>query len=266
MVAEKTSALGKGQVRNSLPMSFVARFVAPFPAAPTTVPRMLLRRSAVAALALGLAVGVGGCSGDDEPQAAPSTPGATSSDPVIAPGMPGEPNATLSGSAAATAQPSATVSPGDVTFYQDMIVHHSQAIVMVETALPRLTDKQVKSIASRIGDEQKPEILAMKSWLEERKQEVPPQATNPRLGDHDHAGMPGMATEEEMRRLAAATGVEADKLFLTLMSKHHEGALTMVGEHGKTPGEEMVSEMADDMHVTQQKQIQQMQAMLDRLS
>jgi len=147
-----------------------------------------------------------------------------------------------------------------------MIVHHAQAIVMVETAMPRLTDRQVKSLASRIADEQKPEILAMSSWLEERKQEVPPQATNPRLGDHDHAGMPGMATDDELRRLGSATGVEADRLFLTLMTKHHEGALTMVGEHGKTPGEEMVSEMADDIHVTQLKQIQQMQGMLARLS
>ena len=39
----------------------------------------------------------------------------------------------------------------------------------------------------------------------------------------------------------------------------------MVGEHGRTAGEEMVSEMADDINVTQIKQIQQMQTMLARL-
>jgi uncharacterized protein (DUF305 family) len=227
---------------------------------------MPTRRPVVATLALTLALGLTGCSGEEDPQPVPATPGVTSSDPVIQPGLPGEPNATLSGSSAATAQPRATVAAGDVTFYQDMIVHHSQAIVMVETALPRLTDTQVKSLASRIADEQKPEILAMTTWLEDRKQEVPPQATNPRLGDHDHGDMPGMATEEEMRRLAAASGVEADRLFLTLMTKHHEGALDMVGEHGSTAGEEMVSEMADDINVTQLKQIQQMQDMLQRLA
>ena len=227
---------------------------------------MALRRPALAVIALGLAVGLTGCSDDESAQPVPSTPGATSSGPVIRPGLPGEPNSTVSGSSAATLQPTATVAAGDVTFYQDMIVHHAQAIVMVETAMPRLTDRQVKSLASRMADEQRPEILAMSSWLEERKQKVPPQATNPRLGDHSHAGMPGMATDEEMRRLGSATGIEADRLFLTLMTKHHKGALTMVDEHGKTPGEEMVGEMADDMYVTQLKQIQQMQGMLERLS
>lgn len=227
---------------------------------------MPIRRppTAAATLACLLALGLAGCSGDDTPQAVPGTPGPTSSDPVIQPGLPGEPNATLSGGMAT--RPPRTVSPDDVTFYQDMIVHHSQALVMVETALPRMTDTQARSLASRIGDEQRPEILAMTTWLQERKQEVPPQATNPRLGDHDHAGMPGMATPAQLDQLAKASGVEADRLFLTLMIAHHKGALTMVGEHGKSAGEEMVSEMADDINVTQAKQIGQMQQMLARLS
>ncbi|CAN7260310.1 DUF305 domain-containing protein [Knoellia sp. LjRoot47] len=226
---------------------------------------MPIRRSTSAvALAGLLALGLSGCSGEPKAQPVPRTPGATSSDPVIQPGRPGEPNATLSGGVATVAP--RTVSKDDVTFYQDMIVHHSQALVMVETALPRMTDTQVKSLASRIGDEQKPEILTMTTWLQERKQEVPPQATNPRLGDHDHMGMPGMATPAQMAELAQATGVAADRLFLTLMINHHKGALTMVGEHGKNSGEEVVEEMAADINVTQAKQISQMQGMLARLS
>ncbi|WP_404386170.1 DUF305 domain-containing protein [Knoellia locipacati] len=222
------------------------------------------RRTTAVALSALLALALTACSGDEKPQPVPGTPGPTSSDPVIQPGLPGEPNATVSGSAATRAP--RTVSPGDVTFYQDMIVHHSQALVMVETALPRLTDTQAKSLAARIGDEQRPEILAMTTWLQERKQEVPPQATNPRLGDHDHAGMPGMATPAQMEELAKATGVAADRLFLRLMIAHHQGALTMVGQHGTSAGEEMVEEMAADINVTQTKQIQQMQGMLARLS
>ena len=70
----------------------------------------------------------------------------------------------------------------------------------------------------------------------------------------------------EWSAVAKASGVEADRLFLTLMIAHHKGALAMVGEHGKAAGEEMVSEMADDINVTQSKQIQQMQGMLARLS
>ena len=156
---------------------------------------MPIRHFAAVTLSLAVALGVAGCSGE-EPQTVPGTPGPTSSDPVIQPGLPGEPNATLSGSVAATAGPKPTVVAGDVSFYRDMIVHHAQAIVMVETAMPRLVDPQVKALASRIADEQNPEILYMSTWLRDRSQEVPPQATNPRLGDHEHDDMPGMTHDE----------------------------------------------------------------------
>ena len=226
---------------------------------------MPIRHLAAVTLSLAVALGVAGCSGE-EPQTVPGTPGPTSSDPVIQPGLPGEPNATLSGSVAATAGPKPTVVAGDVSFYRDMIVHHAQAIVMVETAMPRLVDPQVKALASRIADEQNPEILYMSTWLRDRSQEVPPQATNPRLGDHEHDDMPGMATQAQLAELAQASGVAADRLFLTLMIAHHQGALDMVGKHGDVAGEETVSEMAADINVTQLKQIQQMQAMLTRLA
>lgn len=217
----------------------------------------------VALVAACIGVLATGCSGrGDEPLPAVTAP--TPSGPVLQPGKPGEPNATLTGSAAAPIT-TPTTRPGDTKFYQDMIVHHAQAVVMVETALPRLTDPQVKALAERMQAEQEPEILAMKTWLEEHKQSVPPQATNPRLGDHDHAGMPGMATPAQLTALGKATGVEADRMFLTLMTAHHKGALVMVGEHAKLPSDEWVQEMADDINVSQAKQIDIMAGMLARL-
>ena len=42
--------------------------------------------------------------------------------------------------------------------------------------------------------------------------------------------MPGMLTDAELARLKAATGTEFDRLFLTFMIKHHEGAIAMVDE------------------------------------
>jgi len=40
--------------------------------------------------------------------------------------------------------------------------------------------------------------------------------------------MPGMLTPEQMAQLDAARGREFDRLFLTFMIQHHEGAITMV--------------------------------------
>ena len=42
--------------------------------------------------------------------------------------------------------------------------------------------------------------------------------------------MPGMLTDADIGRLAAARGPAFDRLFLSSMIRHHEGALTMVQE------------------------------------
>lgn len=185
--------------------------------------------------------------------------------PVLQPGMPGEPNSTLSGPEA-TPVTTPTASSTDAAFFSDMIAHHAQAIVMVET-VQRFSDPQVAAIASRIRDEQGPEIGAMARWLQERGAQVPPEATNPRLVDHSsHAGMPGMASESQLAALAQARGTDADRLFLGLMIAHHEGALQMVEEHLATATDERVGELADDVTATQAKQVEQMHEMLERLT
>ena len=189
---------------------------------------------------------------------------ATPTGPVLQPGRPGEPNATLTGAAAAPVT-TPVLRPTDARFLREMIVHHAQAIVMVDAVVSDLTDVQVRSLASRMRDEQAPEIDAMAGYLEGFGEDVPPEATNPALTDHGSHSMPGMASAAEVQRLAAATGPQADRLFLTLMIRHHQGALSMVDEHSRNASEERVEEMAADVNVTQTKQIAQMQEMLDRL-
>jgi uncharacterized protein (DUF305 family) len=231
------------------------------PLHPSTVSSRPVRLAAVFA-ATAVAFGLAGCTGDDK--ALPAVTASSASVPVLQPGRPGEPNATVTGSAAA---PTTTVTarPADARFYQEMIVHHAQALVMVRSVLPDLADPQVKSLADRIGDEQEPEIAAMSSWLSGRGQDVPPEATNPNLTDHGSHAMPGMASAAELSRLATASGADADRLFLGLMIRHHQGALAMVDEHAKNAADERVEETAAEIYVTQSKQIAQMQEMLDRL-
>ena len=153
-------------------------------------------------------------------------------------------------------------------FMQDMIVHHAQAIVMVSLVQDQLADTQVRSLAARIADEQRPEIDAMAKWLEAKGEQVPPQGGNPELGSgsHDHAGMPGMATQAQLRQLKAARGAEADRLWLTLMTAHHEGALRMVVQQHRDGTDDVVTQLGDEIHVTQSVQIGYMREMLDRLT
>lgn len=53
---------------------------------------------------------------------------------------------------------------------------------------------------------------------------------------HDHSDMAGMLSDEELDRLAAASGAEFERLFLQFMIFHHEGALIMVEDLFATPG------------------------------
>lgn len=222
------------------------------------VTRRLLVPIAVAVLALG------GCSSSE-----PTAPSATSPDaPVLQPGEPGEPNASLTGTSAA-ATPTVSHNDADVTFLQDMIVHHAQAVVMSEIVEGRLTDDRVRGIASRIADEQEPEMRGMANTLKSWDEKVPVEATNPMLGareggDH-HTSMPGMATRAELDELVGAEGAEVDRQYLELMIAHHKGALAMVTTLGEKGSDERTSEVGDDIHVVQSKQIRQMQAMRERL-
>jgi uncharacterized protein (DUF305 family) len=77
--------------------------------------------------------------------------------------------------------------------------------------------------------------------------------------------MPGMLTQEEMARLAAASGAEFDRLFLEYMIKHHDGALIMVRELFAQPGggqEAEIFAFASDVDADQRMEIERMSAML----
>jgi uncharacterized protein (DUF305 family) len=74
--------------------------------------------------------------------------------------------------------------------------------------------------------------------------------------------MPGLATSAQLAELRAATGVEAEKLFLTLMIAHHQGGLEMAeGVLARTTVPQVIA-MAKGIIVSQQADIDAMEQML----
>ncbi|MGE9807362.1 DUF305 domain-containing protein [Janibacter sp. G1551] len=233
------------------------------PPAPRSPRRPRLMAAAAAALVL---AGTSACT-ENSGTAAPPTSTATSPDaPVLQPGRPGESNASLTGDDAVNT-PSKTYTRGDVSFVQDMIVHHAQAIRMSTIAKGRFTDDEVSRIASRIAAEQGPESEAMATWLENNDEDVPPQAENPNFdAGHEGHGMAGMASPDQLRELEQGRGVDLDLQYLTLMIAHHEGALDMVVERSRVGRDVWVERLGDDIVATQQAQINHMERMRARLS
>lgn len=110
-----------------------------------------------------------------------------------------------------------------------MIPHHRQAVEMVNMALTRSKSAGLLTLAKQIKAAQGPEITTMTAWLEGWNQPVPAGAS---MGDmsgmnHGSMSMPGMMTGADMTTLSKATGATFDRLWLTMMTEHHQGAVSM---------------------------------------
>lgn len=176
----------------------------------------------------------------------------------------------------------------DVRFMTDMIHHHAQALVMAGFAPSHGASPTIQTLAARIINAQKDEIATMERWLRDRGQPVPEihvEETAAAEGGDEHAMhsdhmthgaghdsthaadhlMPGMLTPEQMRELGAARGPEFDRLFLTYMIQHHQGAVTMVDELFATDGaaqDPLTFKLASDVQVDQRTEIDRMEKML----
>ena len=196
----------------------------------------LIGAGAVAALAI-----LTGCSSSNEPE----HPASHSMSPsATAPGM----------TAAAEAHNDA-----DVTFAQQMIPHHTQAIEMSDTLLAKQgIDPRVTELANQVKAAQGPEIQQMQGWLTQ-------WGTAPTPPMSGHGDMSGMMSEQDMTALKDAAGVDAAKLFLTQMISHHEGAITMAQTEIKDGQYPAAVELAHAIVTAQQREIDTMNGILASL-
>lgn len=174
----------------------------------------------------------------------------------------------------------------DVLFAQQMIPHHAQALAMTDLFIGRTLSPDLTALGDTIREAQGPEIETMTGWLFDWHQEVPEtvrdhenshgghDASSPAAsgGASEGAGdqaaaenhdMAGMMTEAEMADLEAATGAEFESMWLEMMIRHHEGAVTMARaelEDGKFAA---AKELAQEVIAGQQAEIDQMKALLE---
>lgn len=158
---------------------------------------------------------------------------------------------------------------------QGMIMHHSQAVEMTALIAPHTENKDLRSLGARISSSQSDEIKFMQRWLAGWGESISmsmmgmPGMNMPGQSMQAMKLMPGMLTPEQMDALKNAKGAEFDRLFLTGMIQHHNGALTMVKELFNTAGAGQNAEVFDfatDADNTQRVEIRIMQSMLEKKS
>jgi uncharacterized protein (DUF305 family) len=154
----------------------------------------------------------------------------------------------------------------DVGFLQDMRDHHDQAIQMSLIYLTRPdTAPGLRTVARNVLVGQGVDIGRMIQLLRD--------LDAPEAADSDEAmawmGMPtprdqmlGMATEEQLQELGAASGADADRQFVDLMSAHHQGGIHMAEFAATEAANDEVREMAASMADSQAEEIIELQRQL----
>jgi uncharacterized protein (DUF305 family) len=155
-----------------------------------------------------------------------------------------------------TAPAEAAPNDADVTFTQNMIPHHQQAIEMAKLVDSHTDRPELRKLADSIVTSQTQEITQMQGWLRSwGKPETPPEGH----GGHGDTEMPGMMSEADMRRLMEATGGEFDLAFVEMMAVHHQGAIDMANTELKDGSLPEVTRLAQQIIDTQQDEIDQLQ-------
>lgn len=186
---------------------------------------------------------------------------------VVQPGAPGQPSKKLPASTTAKLPQK---SQRDVEFMQGMIMHHAQAVEMTALIPSHTQNKDLQVLGARISRSQSDEIRFMRRWLAARGEPTSmpmPDMQGMNMSHQAMALMPGMLTPEQMEALRKAKDAEFDRLFLTGMMQHHNGALIMVKDLFDTAGAGQDAELFDfatDVDSGQRAEIRIMQAMLEK--
>jgi uncharacterized protein (DUF305 family) len=165
--------------------------------------------------------------------------------------------------------------PGDDSpeagFARDMSTHHRQAIHMAMVEYDRGQDPWLKRMGYDIATSQQYQVGVMEGWLGEWRLSLTtdrdPMAWVPDGKDMLQADgrMPGLASKEEIAKLEAASGKDADILFCQLMLRHHLGGIHMIDAILKVSDNDRVTTLATQMRNSQQGEIEALREILKSL-
>jgi uncharacterized protein (DUF305 family) len=170
-------------------------------------------------------------------------------------------SAAASTSASAAAQSGVMSNAADVTFLQQMYPHHAQAIAMAAMVNSRTTTPAVVQLATTIKGEQQPEMDHMSVLLRSLGQ--PAAATMPDMpGMDQNGGGPGMSSAAEFPDLDGLSGTAFDQKWLTMMTDHHQGAITMATTELSKGTNPDAKQLATNIISAQKAEIQHMSALI----
>ncbi|MDI2132689.1 DUF305 domain-containing protein [Yinghuangia seranimata] len=171
----------------------------------------------------------------------------------------------------------------DAGFARDMKVHHAQAVEMSFVVRDATQDEATRRLAYDILTAQQNQIGQMTGWLSvwglsQTTMDPPMKWMSPAgmtaMSGHSMAPgmtmapdpnaplMPGMATKDQMDKLATLKGREAEVMFLQLMITHHQAGVAMAQDAVDHATTQVVKDLAKSMVNGQLSEIDLMRGML----
>lgn len=209
-------------------------------------------KATVTALTLGLTLGLAGCGGSNDAGGMGGMDHGSGSPQMSQMPSPSASDASPSSSAAAQ------FNDADVMFVQGMLPHHQQAVEMSDMLLKKSgVSAETTALAQQIKAAQGPEITTMQGWLKAWG-----ESADGGMGGMDHDMGGGMATEADMKKFEQADGETGEKMFLEMMTAHHQGAIAMAQMQVKDGSNPDAIAMAKDIISSQQAEIDTMKKLL----
>ncbi|WP_307793634.1 DUF305 domain-containing protein [Actinotalea soli] len=157
----------------------------------------------------------------------------------------------------------------DVGFARDMQTHHDQAVQMAVLVREGSEDEVVRTLALDMLLTQRQQQGQMFGWISTWGLPQASTSTMAWMGEEHHAAgstaqdMPGMATQAQLDALGSAEGVEAERIFLSLMIPHHRGGVEMAEVALERAQQPEVVRLAESIVVAQEAEIAVLERMLD---
>jgi uncharacterized protein (DUF305 family) len=153
-----------------------------------------------------------------------------------------------------TAPASPAPNDADVTFTQNMIPHHQQAIEMAKLVDSHTDRSELRTLADSIVASQGQEVTQLQGWLRSwGKPETPAGMA------HGGMEMPGTMSEADMNHLMDLQNEKFDLAFVEMMAEHHRGAIDMAKTELKDGSLPEVKQFAQKVINDQQREVDQLQ-------
>ena len=149
--------------------------------------------------------------------------------------------------------PDAANAPYDLQFLDTMIEHHQDAVDMAKPIVEKTNNAELKAFAAKIIADQNREISQMKDW---RKKWF---AGKPAAMNAEMPGMMDSMRGMNMKKMEAGGGKQLDLRFLDMMTKHHQGAITMSNGALDKAEHEEIKTLANQIIKAQEAEIKRMQ-------